>query len=397
MYPKGELGPVATLYDVARLSGVSTATVSRVLHGQDRVRETTRTKVQKAIEELGYVPDGAAQSLSRRRKDVIGLICIERPTHEQDVENMNLTYTDELLRGVEGRIRDLDWSLLIRFWNGVTDPDFARLSAMSGKVDGVLISEGSIPARLVERIASRVPVAVIAGAPAERAVDVVTADNFSGSVAVVTHLVEAHGRRRLFHLDGPPTAPDATQRRLGLEEVIRLHPTSRLVGSARGSFSVESGLKVGERILTRSRITQGQIDHGWIGHGHDDLPDAIVAANDQMAIGLLRAFARAGIRVPEDVAVVGFDDIFPDNLCEPPLTTVHQPMRMLGSRACDRLLERIADPGLPPIVQLLPTELVLRESCGCLAGPVTRQPVRPASSSVFAHSSALFAAPAALE
>jgi LacI family transcriptional regulator len=396
MYPKGELGPVATLYDVARLSGVSTATVSRVLHGQDRVRETTRTKVQKAIEELGYVPDGAAQSLSRRRKDVIGLICIERPTHEQDVENMNLTYTDELLRGVEGRIRDLDWSLLIRFWNGVTDPDFARLSAMSGKVDGVLISEGSIPARLVERIASRVPVAVIAGAPAERAVDVVTADNFSGSVAVVTHLVEAHGRRRLFHLDGPPTAPDATQRRLGLEEVIRLHPTSRLVGSARGSFSVESGLKVGERILTRSRITQGQIDHGWIGHGHD-LPDAIVAANDQMAIGLLRAFARAGIRVPEDVAVVGFDDIFPDNLCEPPLTTVHQPMRMLGSRACDRLLERIADPGLPPTVQLLPTELVLRESCGCLAGPVTRQPVRPASSSVFAHSSALFAAPAALE
>jgi LacI family transcriptional regulator len=393
---------VATLYDVARLSGVSTATVSRVLHGQDRVRETTRTKVQKAIEELGYVPDGAAQSLSRRRKDVIGLICIERPSHEVDVENMNLTYTDELLRGVEGRIRDLDWSLLIRFWNGVTDPDFARLSAMSGKVDGVLISEGSIPGRLVERLASRVPVAVIAGAPAERAVDVVTADNYSGSVAVVTHLVEAHGRRRLFHLDGPPTAPDATQRRLGLEEVLRLHPSSRLVGSAHGSFSVESGLEIGERILARSRISQrqfaqGRIDQGWIDHGRDDLPDAIVAANDQMAIGLLRAFARAGIRVPEDVAVVGFDDIFPDNLCEPPLTTVHQPMRMLGSRACDRLLERIADPDLPPTVQLLPTELVLRESCGCLAGPVTRQAVRPASSTIFAHSSALLATPAAQE
>jgi LacI family transcriptional regulator len=387
---------VSTLYDVARLAGVSTATVSRVLHGQDRVRESTRARVQKAIEELGYVPDGAAQSLSRRRKDVIGLICIERPTHEQDVENMNLTYTDELLRGVEGRIRDLDWSLLIGFWNGVTDPDFARLSAMSGKVDGVLISEGSIPGRLVERLASRVPVVVIAGTPAERAVDVVTADNYSGSVAIVTHLVEVHGRRRLFHLDGPPTAPDATQRRLGLEEVLRLHPSSRLVGSAHGSFSVESGLDIGERILARSQTvhnhTQGRIDEGDL-----DLPDAIVAANDQMAIGLLRAFVRAGVRVPQDVAVVGFDDIFPDNLCEPPLTTVHQPMRMLGSRACDRLLERLADPGLPPTVQLLPTELVLRESCGCPAGPVARQPVRPASSPVFAHSSASLATSAAQE
>jgi LacI family transcriptional regulator len=379
---------VPTLYDVARLADVSTATVSRVLHGQDRVRESTRARVQKAIEELGYVPDGAAQSLSRRRKDVIGLICIERPTHEQDVENMNLTYTDELLRGVEGRIRDLDWSLLIGFWNGVTDPDFARLSAMSGKVDGVLISEGSIPGALVERLASRVPVVVIAGTPAERAVDVVTADNYSGSVAVVTHLVEVHGRRRLFHLDGPPTAPDATQRRLGLEEVIRLHPSSRLVGSAYGSFSVESGLEIGERILAQSRID----DEGGL-----DLPDAIVAANDQMAIGLLRAFGRAGIRVPEDVAVVGFDDIFPDNLCEPPLTTVHQPMRMLGSRACDRLLERIADPGLPPTVQLLPTELVLRESCGCPSGPVAREPVRPASFPVFAYSSAPLAPSAAQE
>jgi LacI family transcriptional regulator len=360
---------VATLYDVARLSGVSTATVSRVLHGQDRVKETTRAKVQKAIEELGYVPDGAAQSLSRRRKDVIGLICIERPTHEQDVENMNLTYTDELLRGVEWRIRALDWQLLITFWNGVTDPDFARMSAISGKVDGVLISEGSMPARLVERLASRVPVAVIAGAPAERSVDVVTADNYSGSAAAVTHLVEVHGRQRIFHVDGPPSAPDATQRRLGLEDVLRSHPQARLVGSTHGSFSVESGLEAGERIVAQY----------WRTPARHDPPDAVVAANDQMAIGLMRALARAGVRVPEDVAVVGFDDIFPDNLCEPPLTTVHQPMRMLGTRACDRLLERIASPGLPPTVQLLPTELVLRQSCGCSPRTVTRQPVRPAA------------------
>jgi hypothetical protein len=89
---------VVTLFDVARLAGVSTATVSRVVHGQDRVREATRIRVQQAIEELGYVPDGAAQSLSRRRKDVIGLVCVERQAQQYDIENMNLLFYDEVLR-----------------------------------------------------------------------------------------------------------------------------------------------------------------------------------------------------------------------------------------------------------------------------------------------------------
>jgi LacI family transcriptional regulator len=351
---------VTTLYDVARLAGVSTATVSRVLHDQDRVRESTRSRVKKAIEELGYVPDSAAQSLSRRRKEVIGIVCIERPANHH--ENMNLTYTDELLHGVEAHIRTLGWSLLITFWNEATDPGFPRLDAMSGKVDGILVGEGSFPARLLERLATRVPVAVIAGPPDEREVDVVTADNRAGSVAVVTHLVEVHGSRRLFHLDGPPNAPDASERRLALEQVLSDHPGSRLVGTTHGSFSVESGEEAAGRMLA-----------AFAG----ELPDAIVCANDQMAIGLLRAFAQASIRVPDDVAVVGFDDIFPGRLSDPPLTTVYQPMRSLGERACARLMERIATPELPPVVELLPTELVIRQSCGCPPGAVVRQPVRP--------------------
>ena len=94
-----------------------------------------------------------------------------------------------------------------------------------------------------------------------------------------------------------------------------------------------------------------------------------------MAIGVLKALGRAGVRVPEDVALVGFDDIFPGSLCDPPLTTIHQPMRMMGERACARLLERIANPALRPATELLPTELVLRSSCGCPSGTVIRQPV----------------------
>ena len=351
---------MVTLYDVARLAGVSTATVSRVVHGQDRVREGTRIRVQRAIEELGYVPDGAAQSLSRRRKDVIGMVCVEREAQQYDIENMNLLFYDEVLRGVEARIRDEEWSLLITFLQGANDPGFPRLESFSGKVDGLLIGEGIVPDRFVERMAARVPVVIFAGTPDERAADVVTADNFSGSAAVVTHLIRDHGRRRLFFVNGPADSPDTRERRLALDHILRSNPDCQLIGSHQGYYSVRSGEDAGEKLVAMPRA---------------ELPDAIVSANDQMAIGVLRALARAGIRVPEDVAVAGFDDIFPGSLCDPPLTTVHQPMRMLGERACSRLLDRIANPGLPPTVELLPTELVLRSSCGCPPGTVIRRPV----------------------
>jgi DNA-binding LacI/PurR family transcriptional regulator len=107
---------MVTLYDVARRAAVSIATVSRVVHGQDRVREATRIRVQQAIEELGYVPDGAGQSLSRRRKDILGMMCVERETAGQhDIETECLLYYDEVQRGVQARIRDSQWLLLSSF------------------------------------------------------------------------------------------------------------------------------------------------------------------------------------------------------------------------------------------------------------------------------------------
>ena len=355
---------MVTLYDVARLAGVSTATVSRVVHGQDRVRDSTRTRVLEVIEQLGYVPDGAAQSLSRRRKNVIGLVCVERqsPRQQYDIESMSLLFYDEILRGVEARIRQHQWSLLITYLREATDPDLPRLLSLSGQVDGLLIGEGVVPSGFLARLAKRLPVVVIAGDPGERAADVVTADNRSGSAALVSHLIEAHGRRRLYHIDGPPTAPDARERRLALHELLGAHPDCQIIGRYEGLFSVGSGEEAGEKLLA----ARGE-----------SLPDAVVCANDQMAIGVLQAFAKAGVRVPEQVAVVGFDDIFPGSLYDPPLTTVHQPMRLLGERACTRLLDRLARPSLRPKVELLPTELVLRSSCGCPPGTVIRQPIPP--------------------
>jgi LacI family transcriptional regulator len=351
--------PLVTLHDVARLAGVSIATVSRVVHGQDRVREATRIRVRRAIDELGYVPDGAGRSLSRRRKEVIGLICVEREIEHCDLENQGFLYYDEVLRGVEVSIRDRGWSLLITFMPG-DRPDFRRLDSLSGNADGILIGEGFVASGIIERLAARVPVVVIAGAPAERAADVVAADNFAGAAAIITHLIADHGRRRLFHVDGPPNSPDSRERRLALEHVLGANPQCQLVGSAAGVLSVHSGEQAVARLLTGPRAA---------------MPDAIVCANDQMAIGAIRALTAAAVSVPEEVAVVGFDDIFSARLYDPPLTTVHQPMRQLGQRACARLLERIANPGLSQAVELLPTELVLRSSCGCPSGTFVRQPV----------------------
>ncbi len=352
---------VVTLYDVASMAGVSTATVSRVVHGLDRVAPATRARVLAVIEQLGYVPDSAAQSLSRRRKDVIGLVCVERtaPRLQYDIESMSLLFYDEILRGVESRIRDQNWSLMITYLEEQNEPNLPRLLSLSGKVDGLLIGEGIVPPPFLARLADRLPVVVIAGNPRERGADVVTADNRSGSAALVTHLIEDHGRQRLFYVNGPENAPDAQERQRTLLQVLRAHPDSRLVGTAQGMFTVVSGEQAGQHLLDSC----------------DELPDAVVCANDQMAIGLLHAFGRAGVRVPDDVAVVGFDDIFPASLCDPPLTTVHQPMRLLGERACARLLDRIARPSLRPKVELLPTELVLRSSCGCPPGTMTRRPV----------------------
>jgi LacI family transcriptional regulator len=354
-------GNVVTLYDVARMAGVSTATVSRVVHGQDRVRESTRARVQTVIEQLGYVPDSAAQSLSRRRKDVIGLIYVEREAKQNDVEHMGLLYYDEIQRGVQARLRDNHhYSLLITCLYEEEDHDFARMLSLIGKVDGLLIGEGIIPDTQLARLTERVPVVIIAGSPGQT--DVVKADNLSGATALVTHLVEDHSRRRLFHVDGPTDVPDARERRQALEQVLAAHPDSTLAGRYRGIFSVQSGEDAGNALLA-----------SW----YETRPDAVVCANDQMAMGVLLAFAKAGLRVPEDVAVTGFDDIYPGSMNDPPLTSVHQPMRLLGERACDRLLDRMVRPGLRRRTELLPTELVLRSSCGCPPGTHIRRPVTP--------------------
>lgn len=331
---------------------MSTATVSRVVHGQDGVRLSTRRRVLEVIEALGYVPDSAAQSMGRGRKEVIGLVAIEGRGPDTDVEQEGLLFIEEVLRGVESTLSPLGWPVLVSVRRDAHHADaFQWLQKMSAKVDGLLIAEG-IAAEHMARLASRIPIALISGAPDQPRADVVHADNLAGTRALVSHLIERHGRSSLFYVGGPAEAPDARARRAAFEQELARHPGARLAGSFEGRFVSASGQLAMREILAARQLG-------------GEMPDAIVCANDQMAIGAMRELHAAGLRVPEDVAVTGFDDIHLGALLAPPLTTVHQPMRLLGERACALLLDRISDPTLPRRVERLPTELVVRESCGC--------------------------------
>jgi LacI family transcriptional regulator len=338
-----------TLYDVAREARVSTATVSRVVHGQERVRASTRQRVLEVIEALGYIPDSAAQSMVHKRKEVVGLVAIESRSPETEIEHEGLLFIDEVLRGVESALSPIGWPVLISVRPAADKAGaYQWLQTISAKVDGLLISEGVDPEHLA-RLTSRIPVVLVSGSPDEQHADVVDADNRAGTTALVSHLIEQHGRTRLFYVSGPREAPDARERFSVFEDTLASEGL-RMAGTFEGRFASASGQLAAHEILAAPP---------------GEAPDAVVCGNDQMAIGVIRELQAAGIRVPADVAVVGFDDIHIGALVTPALTTVHQPMRLLGERACTLLLERIADPSLPRRVERLPTKLVVRESCGC--------------------------------
>jgi LacI family transcriptional regulator len=344
--------PASTLYDVARAAGVSTATVSRVVHGLAGVRPSTRQHVLEVIEQLGYVPDSAAQSMARHSKEVIALVTIESRGPETEIEQEGLLFVEEVLRGVEMVLSQVGWSVLISVLREASRPGaYQQLQKVSAKVDGMLISEGIVNSEQLAMLAARIPIVLVAGSAAEPHADVICVDNWSGATELASHLIQQHGRRRLYYVTGPPEAPDARERRRAFEEAVAQHPDASLTGCYQGRFAAISGQLAVREILTMTR---------------QEMPDAIVCCNDQMAIGAMRELQAAGIRVPADIAVVGFDDIHLGAMLTPPLTTVRQSMRLMGERACTVLLERIADPYAARKVERLPTKLIVRESCGCL-------------------------------
>ncbi len=332
--------PSVTIRDVARRADVSIATVSRVLRGTAPVTDPTRDRVLAAVDELQFVPSSLGRSLAERRHAANGIV----------FPDLSGPYFAEVVLGYEAVAAALGRSVLICSTHG-RDAARERVLDLAGRVDGLVVLTRTVSDEVVAEIAARgLPLVLLArqAAPGNLVVDSVNADSTASAAALAEHLVAA-GHRDLLLLGNPADAPDVAVRWAGLRRAWAAAgvPEPRLLEAG---FAEADGVRAAQQLL-----------------GDGDLPDAIVCANDELALGLMGALREAGLDVPGDVAVTGWDDVMAARYAG--LTTVRQPMRELGATAARTLDARITDPDSPTRHLLLPTELVVRTSSAAPSRP----------------------------
>jgi LacI family transcriptional regulator len=333
----------ASIKAVARLAGVSVATVSRVLNDSGPVKEETRRRILEVVESLGYVPHGAARSLTTNQTDTLGVL----------LPDIYGEFFSELIRGIDSAARRQGYHVLVSGSHEDREEVQAVLRALRGRVDGLILMTPS--ADMLEALRSvppgSLPTVLLNCPPGGLPFDSINVDNHGGAVAMVRHLA-ALGHRRIAFIQGPPDNHDARERLRGYRDAVRelgLETDRKL--EVPGDFSEEAGCRAGERLLELKAR-----------------PDVVFAANDAMAIGCLHALRQSGVAVPEEIAVAGFDDVPIARFMSPPLTSVGVPIAELGALALERLLETVRQRGggtvRPPRHEELPPVLVVRGSCG---------------------------------
>lgn len=329
-----------TIDEVARRAGVGRGTASRVVNGSPQVSEAARAAVQEAVEALGYVPNRAARSLVTRRTDTVALV-VSEPGDRVFGE----PYFGAIVRGIGERLSASPFQLLLTM--AANDRDRANVATYLTEqhVDGVLLlslhADDDLAATLDARGVPTVCGGRVVGSDPACVVDV---DNRAGGRAAAEHLLGV-GRRRFAVLTGPQDMSSGRERLAGAREAIAAagHDHEGLV-VAFGDYSEDSG----ERAM-RDALAAGPV------------PDAVFASSDLMAVGALRVLRQAGLRVPDDVALVGFDDSPVCRHTDPELTSVHQPIEEMGRVMADLLLGRIGGDAVSPET-VLPTHLVVRAS-----------------------------------
>jgi LacI family transcriptional regulator len=349
-----------TIYDVARVAGVSIASVSRVLNGRRNPLPDTKQRVLEAVAELGFIPDGAARALSVRLKEIIGVV-IRRPTMTVrgagifEDEEESLQFPDLINRGIEVAAQRRDYNLLVSSVD-VDDHDYSRrIFALARKSDGLILHDRVLDPGQLERLSRQIPIVTLAGRPTRHASNV-DGDNRTGMRDLARHLVRDHGYRTLAYLGGHVDSPNNLARRAAFEAEVTEGGATFVDGpqwqgssSAADGYSAAGGARVIDRLLA-----DGQV-----------LPQAIACANDQSALGVVYALGQRGIDVPGQVAVTGFDDIPVARHLRPQLTTVRQPIQEMGATAFEVLYSMIGNGEAARRDVVLPTRLIRRESCGC--------------------------------
>lgn len=325
----------ATIRDVARAAGVSVATVSRAMNGVDKVLPETKRRVLDAARLLRFTPSGAARSLITRRTDTIGAL----------LPDLHGEYFSELIRGIDQAARASGLHLLVSSSHGNADEAAAALRAMNGRVDGLLMMSPHVDSDFLAHNLPRNLPAVLVNTGTDLTDQVrFVVDNFGGAKAMTRHLAAA-GRERIAFIGGPPGNDEAQERQRGYRAGLRAGTREILLD---GDFTEASGHAAGQRIAQMA-----------------SRPRAVFAANDMMAIGCLAALGEAGLQVPDDIALGGFDDIPIARYVTPTLTTIRVPIAALGAAALDALVKTIKQPTpTSPYMTVLPVELVVRGSCG---------------------------------
>jgi LacI family transcriptional regulator len=316
---------------------VSVASVSRVVNEKGPVREETRRRIRRAIEKLRYAPHGAARSLITRKTHTLGVL----------LPDLFGEFFSELIRGIDVAARRSGYHLLVSGSHEDRVETQELLRAIRGRVDGLIAFSPELDARAFEEnLPAGFPVVLLNTAVKKSGYNSIRVDNYGGAFEMVRHLVGL-GHRRIAFVTGPPGNHDASERLRGYRDALGRHAGDRAL-EIPGDFREEAGYRAAPRIL-RGKPS----------------PTAVFAANDAMAIGLLCAFRERRVRVPEEMALAGFDDIPIARFITPPLTTVRVPIADLGSRATARLLHALdASDGREGKPEILPTALVVRASCG---------------------------------
>lgn len=324
----------ATIGDVARIAGVSTATVSRAIHTPGIVTESTRKAVQDAISQTGFTLNIAARALRQQRANAVLVL----------VPDIGNTFFSEILAGIEKVASAAGQTILIGDTAGEDRRERAFLDYLvNGRSDGALLLNGRLPDGLAESIAASrgiAPIVSVSEALNPQTVPHVGIDNV-GAARLATSCLLDKGHRCLCHLGGPADNILTIQREQGFRQAAgdaHIHVVP-------GDFTIASGMAAAATILALAPA-----------------PTAVFCANDEMAIGLIAAFAVRGVRVPDDISIIGFDDISFAQATVPALTTIRQPRLQIGERAMMRLMRLIEGGDQPVTHELLDVELIERAS-----------------------------------
>jgi LacI family transcriptional regulator len=335
-----------TLKDVAQRVGVTSAAASMALANHSRISEKTKQAVREAAADLGYVPSSVGRALRNQRAGAVALIVPNTSKHV-----FGHTYFMHVLTGISSAANARDVQVLV---STTADNGEAPLVAAYERVvrsrsaDGAIVTSAAVTDRGLEvLVATGLPVVLIGNFPYLEGAVSVGVDDVGASRQITEHLLDAHRRRRLVHVTGPLDHQTGIDRRRGFLEAVAAHGVEDAAVVVDGDFSEESGREAVTRLLADGTAFDG-----------------IVFANDDMAFGGLEALKQHGVRVPDDVSIVGFDDFGLSRVTTPGITTMHVPAEDMARIATERLFDLVDGIRDGQDVQQLPVFLVERDSCG---------------------------------